>query len=67
MFEDAAEEKEESRRSKKERKEERKELKREMGVLVCGVRAVLLHSSFESYSDASCDLGVTEAGWLLLS
>ena len=65
MFEDATEEKEQSRRSKRERKEGRKEIR---GVLLCGVRAVLLHSAhFESYSGASCDLGVTEAGWLPLS
>lgn len=35
-----------------------------MGVLVCRMRAVLLHSSFESWSNATFDLGVAEAGWL---
>ena len=49
------------------REGERKERKRERGgAEVCGTRAVLPHSSFKSWSNASFNLGVTEAGWLPL-
>lgn len=62
-FKDSEKEKKESlKKRKKERVEEG-----EMVVLVCRMRAFLLHSLFEIYSNASCNLGVIEAGWLPLS